>query len=244
MKRIQGVFCCAAAIWLSMGAATVVWAQTTPAPAPESADDPSEQPVAEAPQEACRCLGDADSATTAKIRQALAGPIMSAGLEFTDTPLEEVISQLQDDYDIPIQLDTPALDTAGVGPAEPVYCSIRNTSLKSALRLMLRSINLTYIIRDEVLMITTPEEAESELQVCVYDIRDLMAVNNNAEQQCQATTILDSITSCVATESWAKNEGGEAEIRFVPPNLLVISQTQDVHEAIGELLAHLRAMHN
>ena len=39
---------------------------------------------------------------------------------------------------------------------------------------MLKNLQLTYIIQDEVLMITTPEEAEKQLVVKVYPVADLV----------------------------------------------------------------------
>src|SRR5690606_36711346 len=46
-----------------------------------------------------------------------------------------------------------------------------------------------------------------------------------------------------ATETWAENGGGEAEVRPFPTNLsLVISQTQAVHEEIADLLEQLRRL--
>jgi general secretion pathway protein D len=56
-------------------------------------------------------------------------------------------------------------------------------------------------------------------------------------------SLIDLIVSTVATETWAENGGGEAEIRPFPTNLsLVISQTQAVHEEIADLLEQLRRL--
>ncbi len=56
-------------------------------------------------------------------------------------------------------------------------------------------------------------------------------------------SLIDLIISTVATETWAENGGGEAEIRPFPTNLsLVISQTQAVHEQIADLLEQLRRL--
>ena len=52
--------------------------------------------------------------------------------------------------------------------------NLHNITLRSALRLMLKNLQLTYIIQDEVLMITTPEEAEKQLVVKVYPVADLV----------------------------------------------------------------------
>jgi hypothetical protein len=109
-----------------------------------------------------------------RIETALRNPLSSVGLDFTDAPLEEVVSFIQETYNIPVQLDTPALEEIGIGPDEPVTVNLHGISLRSALRLLLKQLQLTYIIRDEVLMITTPEEAEAQLVVKVYPVADLV----------------------------------------------------------------------
>ncbi len=95
-------------------------------------------------------------------------------LEFIDTPLDQVIEFLKDAHDINIELDTKALDDVGLGTDAPITRNLKGISLRSALRLMLKEMELTYVIRDEVLMITTPEEAESELVTKVYPVGDLV----------------------------------------------------------------------
>jgi hypothetical protein len=188
-------------------------------------------------QSFCRCVGEVDGASTNRIRQALRGQLKSNGLEFADTPLEEVVAFLQEEYGIPVKLDVGALDEMGLGAEEPVHVNLRNISLASALRLMLKGLDLTYIIQDEVLLITTPDEAEQQLHVCVYDVRDLRELTKVDDIK----TLVDTIVSCVASETWAKNGGGEAEIRTLGPGLLVVSQTQAVHDEVRKLLETIRA---
>ncbi|MEM1304080.1 MAG: hypothetical protein AAGG46_04255, partial [Planctomycetota bacterium] len=56
-------------------------------------------------------------------------------------------------------------------------------------------------------------------------------------------SLIDLIISTVASETWAENGGGEAEIRPYFNNLsLVISQTQDAHDQIADLLEQLRRL--
>ncbi len=186
----------------------------------------------------CSCVGEPDSAAVTRIKQALQAPLRSPGLDFTDAPLEEVVNSLQTDYGIPLQLDVSALDEIGLGPDEPVTINLHNISLRSALRLMLTSLNLTYIIRDEVLLITTQDEAESHLVTCVYDVRGLA---DDADPE-STKSLIDAIVSCVASETWAVNGGGEAEVRPLKPGLLVVSQTQAVQEEVADLLRAIRKM--
>jgi hypothetical protein len=186
----------------------------------------------------CKCVGEADSGVVDKIEAALDGPLHSNGLDLTDTPLEEVVNLLQQDYGIPIQIDRPALDEIGMDVNEQITVNIHNISLRSALRLMLKQLQLTYIVGDEVLLIITPEEAESQFKVCVYDIRGLV----EREQPKSLQALVDAIVSCVATETWAENGGGNGEIRPLSPKMLVISQTQGVHEEIAGFFETIRAM--
>jgi hypothetical protein len=55
-------------------------------------------------------------------------------------------------------------------------------------------------------------------------------------------SLIDTIISCISSETWAENGGGEAEIRPLPPGFLVISQTAAVHEEIEGLLNTVREM--
>jgi hypothetical protein len=184
----------------------------------------------------CRCIGESRSETVKRIEEALRGPLKSNGLDFVDVPLEEVVSTLQEDYGIPIQIDVPALEEMGIGPDEGVTANIHNVSLRSALRLILKRNQLVYIVQDEVLLITTPEQAESQLVTCVYDLR---GVTEDISDK-TIDNVIDTITSCISTETWAENGGGESEINAVKPGLLVISQTQAVHEQIVGLLDTIR----
>ncbi len=74
-------------------------------------------------------------------------------LEFTDQPLSDVIDYLKDyhsqmlGHPIEIQLDTKALNDAGIAPDTPVTKNLKGITLRSALRLLLKELQLTYIIR-------------------------------------------------------------------------------------------------
>jgi hypothetical protein len=184
----------------------------------------------------CRCVGEGDNSMSKKIEQALAAPLHKAGLDYADQPLQDVVTQLSDEYGIPIHVSKTALKDAGISTDAPVSVSIHNISLRSALRLMLKSLQLAYVIQDEVLFITTPEDAENDLKVCVYDVRRI------AGDKGELTPLMDTISGCVAKETWAKNGKGIAEICSPQPGFLVITQTQAVHNDIRHLLTTLDDM--
>lgn len=195
----------------------------------------------------CRCIDDANSASVEKIKHALHSPLSATGLEFTDTSLNEVLNELQERYAIPIHLDRPALEELGVNIDEPVTVSLRDISLQAALRLMLEQLQLTYIIENEVLLVTSRDAAEKELLTCVYDVRDLAVLASPPLQSKGASAcvdckrLVDVLTNCIANGTWREN-GGSAEVRSFGPGLLVVSQTPDVHEKIQNLLSTIRKM--
>ncbi|MGD9648158.1 MAG: hypothetical protein AB7U73_20780, partial [Pirellulales bacterium] len=95
-------------------------------------------------------------------------------LDFVETPLTEVVQYLEDLHKIQIELDIAALDEAGIPPDTPITRNLSGISLRSALRLILSEHDLTYIIDNEVLMITTTEEAQNKLVTKVYPVADLV----------------------------------------------------------------------
>jgi hypothetical protein len=188
--------------------------------------------------ELCQCINRDNSVATLKIELALAGPLHSAGLDYSDQPIQDVASSLSAEYGIPIQLNKTALEEAGIGTDSPVSINLHNISFRSALKLMLRHLSLTWHIQDEVLMVTTKEDAEKDLDTCVYNVQGLVddADPNSAE------ALIDAIHSCVRTETWAVNGGGQAEVRPLPSGLLVVSQTPAIQEEVSTLLNKIRKM--
>jgi len=106
-----------------------------------------------------------------RIREALESPTR---MEFIEMPLQDAVSYLKDYHDIEIQLNHRALEDAGVGSDTPMTLTVNGITLRSGLRLLLGEHDLTYIIKDEVLMITTQDEAETELVTKAYPVADLV----------------------------------------------------------------------
>ena len=109
-----------------------------------------------------------------KIYDALDRPVSQA-LDFNETPLRAAISQLSDEFDLPIVPDVRALDEAGLDlDATTVTKRLSGIRLRSALRLLLEEADLTYLVKDEVLVITTREKAAESLVRKVYPVADLV----------------------------------------------------------------------
>jgi hypothetical protein len=83
----------------------------------------------------------------------------SAPIEFVETPLVDVVAYLKHAHKIDIGIDQDALQAAGMDKNLPVTFNLRGISLQSSLRLILRGPDLTYVVRDKALWITTPQQA-------------------------------------------------------------------------------------
>ncbi len=253
-----------------------------------------------------------------EIKRRLKTPVQ---MRYENRPLREVIDSLSQLTGINIHLDSRGLNQEGVTSDTPITFNLnREIQLKSALNLILEPLHLSYVIKDEVLKITSEQLRDGDLQTYTYNVADLVipipnfvptnniglqgllndaqaamgygggfgapgpialannpytsqgGVNDNnvlAQQFTGANrgvptpavpfgagpgglgggamadfdSLIDLIISTVATETWAENGGGEAEIRPFPTNLsLVVSQTQTVHEEIADLLEQLRRL--
>jgi hypothetical protein len=178
----------------------------------------------------------------AAIEKALSQP---TEMDFTETPLSDVLNYLQQCHHIAIKIDNKALSDAGIGADSPVTVSIKGTSLRSALNLMLRELSLTWMIRDEALMITTPEEAENNLITKVYDVADLVTCRDEHDAPWEDyDTLIDIIASTIKPTTWDV-VGGAGSINGATlgtAKVLVASQTREVQEQIADLLAKIRAI--
>ncbi len=95
-------------------------------------------------------------------------------IEIIETPLADVVDFLSLQHRLLIHVDRRALDDVGIPTDTPITFKMRGVPLKTALELMLDEWDLTWTIKSGVLVITTPEEAESLLVARTYDVGDLL----------------------------------------------------------------------
>ena len=95
-------------------------------------------------------------------------------MEFIEMPLQDVVDYVEDLHDIEVEIDFRAIEEVGLSSDTPITRNLKGISLRSALRLVLGELDLTYTVRDEVLLITTREEVEADLTTKVYPVADLV----------------------------------------------------------------------
>lgn len=132
------------------------WSQETP-------DENPFGPVDHSPRDE-----PAGSEAEQEIKQILDSPLHESGLEFLETPLSEVMKFIGEEYDLDIKIDEAALKDLELSTDAPVTAQMRNISLRSALKLILKEHDLTYIVEGERLLITSVDVALARSGVRVY----------------------------------------------------------------------------
>ena len=163
--------------------------------------------------------------------------------EFIEEPLAGVVDHWKDVHEIEIQLDTRALEDVNLGTDTPVSKCVQNVTFGAGLDLVLRDLDLTWVIVDEVLMITTPEEAELRLSRRVYDVGDLVEVKDHDGRLWKDfMPLIQAITATIVPESWegVGGPGTIAELEYRGAAVLIVRQTREVHAEVVQLLEELR----
>lgn len=182
-------------------------------------------------------------------------------MEFPGIPLIDILNHIKEEHNLPIAIDMAGLDELAISPDTEIEVSYANMSLRSALNLMLKQPgleDLTFIIDNEVLLITTEERANESVQTHLYWIKDLQpktigsaaAHERSAEGRGRSsfqtrspnTTLREAIIQCIESDSWMENGKGEGAIVQIEPGILIVSQTHRVHQEIKNFLEAIRTL--
>lgn len=107
-----------------------------------------------------------------KILEALESPVQ---FEFPGNPLSDVLQFISDQHALSIIVDHQALADEGQSDDLEVSLVLSEVRLQSALNLLLKPHNLSYLVEDEVLKITSRPVADETLETRIYDVRPLFA---------------------------------------------------------------------
>jgi hypothetical protein len=186
----------------------------------------------------------AQNPLTAKERAILEALNKPITLELRDVKFYEIIDHLQDLLGQPIVVDEEALKGANV--TEDSMASARAkrpTAARSVLRQVLSPLELTYVVKDQAIFVTTKEKAKQLMTVRTYYLGDVLGTFStylppalNQMQMVQNVAyIVDLIKRTIDPDSWADNgRDGQGTIAFDPITMsLVVRQSAEVHFMIG-----------
>ncbi|QDT32113.1 RNA polymerase sigma factor [Thalassoglobus polymorphus] len=151
------------------------------------------------------------------------------GFEFPGNMLSDVAALLSEQHEIPILIDEEELSNEGLSVDDEVKATVSGVSMRNGLELMLEPLELTYVIKNDVLMITTNVKAGELTETRVYDVRPLQVHDPEA--------LADVLLHTIEPESWSEM-GGNGDISFLNGSLVVM-QSQKVHGQIEILLNQL-----
>ncbi len=118
----------------------------------------------------CGGMARAERPAEKKIREELA---RTTTVEFNEQPLSEVVKYFIEIHGINIDVSQKKLEEANVALDTPITKVLRGVSLAPALNSILGDLGLTYVIENEVLLITSIADAQQTSTPRVYDITGL-----------------------------------------------------------------------
>jgi hypothetical protein len=162
-------------------------------------------------------------------------------LQFVEVPISDILEFLRENTKLPFDLDRAAVEEEGITTDTPVSIHVETVGLDDALSLMLSQLNLTWHVKNDVIVITSQIQAANDLRALCYPVGDLVVLSDGKDRwsvyQCE---LLDLIQEAVSPNSWSCVGGAGTIEYFAPSQCLMVSQTTGVHEQIPALLAWLR----
>ncbi len=196
------------------------------------------------PQDAPPCAGislstEPENGSTSAVERTLASRV---SLDLGEQTLAELARYLRTRLHLNVVINHRALDDVGLGSDTPIAAvNIEHVQLETALELILKELDLTFVMKDGMLIICTPEEAENELVTHVYMVADLIyPIDRRGAAWADYDTLIEMITSVVEPDTWDDVGGAGAIEPFPVSEALVISQTRGVHRKVCALIVTLR----
>ena len=156
-------------------------------------------------------------------------------LDFVETPLKDVMEFLSELHSIPILLNERELSDLGIDTDAQVSLQLKKITLESSLRIILGKFDLDYVVRNEVLEITSELAAASHMETHVYEIRHLKHI--------PADELVKTIRETIHPDTWksqeAKKKTSPRGAISTLGGALIVTHNQRVNGAVMDLLEQL-----
>jgi len=179
-------------------------------------------------------------------------------VDFKNSKLEDVIGYFETITGQNFILDKESLKDVEASYDSPVTFSGKGMSLRTALRLILSGLGLTYVVKNEAVLVTSVQRAREMMVARRYYIGDLLGGSSllrstgilpnglfvppfsPAAQQLQgaqmaetAKQIIEMIQTSVDPQSWQANGGPGTIVYYAPSMSLIVKQSAEVHALLG-----------
>lgn len=158
----------------------------------------------------------------------------SLSLSFPHSPLSEVVATFAKQLSINVVLDNESLTEEGIATDTPVTLQLTQVTGRSALELLLRPLQLSAVIDNEVLLVTTASREKEKFVSHTYPVSDLIGPGEDYQSLIQ---LLETGTS----GPWQASHGeGGTMTQLHTTGSLVVRQTRAVHRQVLNLLRQQR----
>ena len=197
-----------------------------------------------------------------ELRKPKLDPVMKSMLTSLKTPVEfdiknvtlmEALKQISAQLKQPITLDKQTMTEAGVDVSTPATLQTPTAVQgRTALKMLLGSYNLTYIVKEGRIQVVTREKASQTMETRVYYLGDLVtgtgaipggairlgAVADQLQAQQNVAEIVNMVKNSVDPNSWkGAGSDGKGEITFhAPSQALVVKASAEVHGMLAGTL--------
>jgi type II secretory pathway component GspD/PulD (secretin) len=174
-------------------------------------------------------------------------------LDFKSVTLQTLADYIREITDINIFVSNKV-----EGKGDDISIKVQDITLKSVLNLVLKPRQLTYVVKDGVLYLTTQEEANQDVIMEIYDVRDLLyvipdfpgvdislatdtigtnVVDAGPTSEGAALPLEDLVKAHCGPKTWDENPKASLALQN---GLLVVKQTREVHAQVRRLIGQLR----
>jgi hypothetical protein len=101
---------------------------------------------------------------------------------------------------------------------------------------------MTFAVQDDVVLVTTPDEANKTIQYWVFKVPDLATIHDeHGQERADYNSLINAITAAVKPTSWDR-VGGVGNIKgFDAVKAIVVAQIGEFQPEIDQLIHQLRA---
>ena len=167
-------------------------------------------------------------------------------LKLNQAKLEPLAEEITKQLGVNVILDKKALEEAAFDTATPIDKVVSDPiELRHALRLLLNDLALSYVIENDVLLITTKTAQENKQLIKKYPVGEFIRPLGSLPTQDNQDfdSLISLLEATIQPTTWRSN-GGQGDVRpFGVLDLLIVSNTEEVHEQLEEFFAELRKLH-
>jgi hypothetical protein len=159
-----------------------------------------------------------------------------------ERPLSEAISDVANQIGVPVFIDRRKVAEEGISLDAPTTFHHQEMTARSALAILLKPRQLAWIVKNELLFITTSASVADSMVTRVYDVSDIATRfrDERGNTLYDLTSLMNAITTTIEPDSdWGNGPGVIMPYRSGGIVALTFPQAIKVHEAVARFLTEL-----